>query len=212
MGMVCDFIKSSKEFGRLFKQVDNHTERLKAQEKDINSNKNNIDSLFQYFNKTDEGELQHIYDSFPLLYNKEYVKDVLTHIKVDLLGGIVYYDLRLLMKKDLPIDTPVVVAKCPLDYQPSLSAPTTWIVRNGSFSNGVYTPNLNPLISDGKGVFSHMLNEVNGWVTIRAKDVVSVDQFLYLSGSYFMMSKNVGKTDLNKGLIEDETFVLEGNL
>ena len=201
MGMVCDFIKSSREFQRLFKQVDKNTEN-------IDSNRGDINLILQYYNKTEDGVLQHIYDSFPLLYNSQYVKAVNPHIKVDPLAGIVYYDLRFLMKAGFPVNESVIIARCPNDYMPQMSAPCSWAVRNNYVNDsGNYEPVYQVLLKDGKGAFSYTSVNSQGPVVVIAEDEIEENQFLYLSGSYFMKKSSMGRQDLDKSLVEYDEFV-----
>lgn len=175
-------------------------------QKDVNLEAK-IHSVLKYFEETDDGNLQHIYEEFPLLYNEQYVKAVNPHIMVDPLAGIVYYDLRFLMKSGFPTSESVIIAKCPDDFMPQMSAPSSYTVRNHTIMDGEYYPVSNVTLKDGKGVFAFTSEENYGRVIVNAKDEVEENQFLYLSGSYFMKKANMGKQDLSKSLTEHGNFV-----
>lgn len=173
-----------------------------------------INKILKYFNQTPDGNLQHKYDDFPMLFNSNYVDGVYKTIKADILSGVVYYDLRMSTKVTIPASTFVTIAECPLAFMPDLSSPSSWVVRNKVITDAYPegTPEREPLLLDGKGVFAHTYDTTYGMVFIKTKDEIPAGKFLYLTGSYLMNPDNIGNLNLSKSIAEHGEFKLEENL
>ena len=185
-----------------------HDDAIKALQDKDKSHDTKIQNILKYYEETDDGDLQHIYEEFPLLYNQNYVKAVVPNIMVDVMNGIVYYDLRFLMKSGFPTEESVIIAKTPNDFMPRISSPSNWTVRNNIINkDNEYYPVSNVTLKDGKGVVAFTAEENYGRVIVNAKDAIEENQFLYVSGSYFLKRDNVGNQNLNKTLTEHEGYV-----
>ena len=185
-----------------------HDDAIKALQDKDKAHDSKIQNILKYYEETDDGDLQHIYEEFPLLYNQNYVKAVVPNIMVDVMNGIVYYDLRFLMKSGFPTEESVIIAKTPNDFMPRISSPSNWTVRNNIINkDNEYYPVSNVTLKDGKGVVAFTAEENYGRVIVNAKNAIEENQFLYISGSYFLKRDNVGNQNLDKTLTEHDGYV-----
>lgn len=204
---INDFINQlAKDLGLLEDEVEN----LDLGVEDLNKKVNAILKYFEY--DEEEETLQHHYDKYPLAYNQEYISEVSENISVDVIGGIVYYDLRFFTKKAISTGDYIKLALTPNDYDPVISAPSSFIVRQQVVLDGVLTPKGEPEMLEGIGIFSHSVQLQRGEVILKALDDIPAERYIYFSGSYLMKPSKTGRLDLDKTIPTDAGFVAKENL